>query len=586
MRKILTLITVLLMAMNANAITLKAIVPTEGATGVNIEGKIVLTFDVDVMVGAGTITLDDKVVTPVFVSKYTTISFAGLDYETVHTLIIPAGAIKSKTGDLYGGITLKFTTKKRPDIAPKLFDFVVDPKASPVFGKIGNTIASAIAAAPNNSGIRYHVLIKNGNYTETLSIPSTKTNISFIGQSTDSVVIKDISCPVVTIEGSSLYFENLTIKNTVDPNFSLYSIAAYTEGFKNIYKNVRLLGNQDTQRNGGDRHYFLHCDIRGTIDFIYGSGNVFYDSCAIFLQPRNRMMNTATTWDTAACITAGNHDNATKWGFVFSNCSIDGDASNANRYSLGRPWHNSGRSIYLNTTMHIKPFDYGWTSMGGELPGLYAEYNSMDAQGVALDLSKREARYILVKDTITASFSPVLDSATASTYTLANVLSGTDAWKPNKLAVAPAAPAITHSAGKLTWTVIPYTMCYVIYRDGRIVDYSLTGEYAVSENGSYTVKAAGEYGNLSETSNVIQLGTTGVESTRKEKIEVLHAHGLISLKGIKQPATLSIYNLSGIRMFTQQVSSDIEIPFSSTQPCIIKIVSEQSTVYQLLPVYK
>lgn len=585
MRNIWTLIAAWLISVSANAITLKAIVPADGATGVNIEGKVVLTFDADVVVGSGAITFDGKAVTPVFVSKYTTVAFAGLDYETKHTLVIPAGAILAKTGESFGGISITFTTKKRPEPTPKLFDFVVDPKATPVSGKIGNTIASAIAAAPNNSAVRYHVFIKNGNYTETLTIPSTKTTISFIGQSMDSVVIKDISCPVLTIEGSSLYFENLTVKNTVDPNYSLYSIAVYTEGSKNIYKNVRFWGNQDTQRNGGDRHYYLHCDIRGTIDFIYGSGNVFYDSCAIYLQPRNRMMNTSTTWDTCACITAGAHDSNTKWGFVFSNCSIDGDVSNANRYSLGRPWQNSARSVFLNTTMHLKPFDYGWTSMGGSFPGLYAEYRSLDAQGNALDLSKREARYILVKDTVTAPFSPVLDSATASTYKLANVLYGTDSWKPNVLAVAPAAPYVTKTGSKLTWSAIPYTLCYVVFKDGRVVDYVTGTDYSFTEQGLYSIKAAGEYGNLSEASNTVST-STALPYKLTEKLDVRYADGLIQIRGLQKPARLDLYNLAGQRVGSFQLNEDGAIPWSHSQTCIGRILSETTTIFHLLPSIK
>lgn len=584
MRNILTLISALLISVTASAITLKAIVPAEGATGVNIEGKVVLTFDVDVIVGTGAITLDGKTVTPVFVSKYTTVAFAGLEYETKHTLVIPSGAIKSKTGDSYTGITLTFTTKKRPEISPKLYDFIVDPKASPIFGKIGNTILSAIEAAPNSSGVRYHVFIKNGIYTETLAIPSTKMNISFIGQSIDSVIIQDVTCPVLTINGSLLYFENLTVQNTANPDYSQYSIAVYAEGSKNIFKNVRLLGHQDTQRTGGDKHYYLHCDIRGTIDFIYGSGDIFYDSCSIYLRPRNLMMNTSTTWDTCAVIAAGNHDSATKWGFVFNRCSIDGDASNANRYSLGRPWHNSARAIYLNTTMVIKPFDYGWTSMGNP-PGLYAEYGSVDAQGNAIDLSKRHAKYIFGVDTITANFNPVLDQATASTYTLANVVGGTDAWKPNLTAIAPPAPVITADANKISWTATPYTMCYVIYRNGRIVDYTTAPEYAWSVAGDYAVKAAGEVGNLSVLSNTASTSTS-LLPTSASSIDIQYMNGMIQVRGLKKPARLDIHNLAGVRVGSFQIKTDGNIPWNYSQPCIGRIQSETITVFHLLPTTK
>lgn len=575
MRKTYLALFLLLITYHAQAINLTQSVPANNAINVNTDGKIVLTFDADVAAGSGLITLNGKTMTPTFVSKYATFSYAGLDFETPYTFVVPTGAIKSKSGDNYSGITINFKTKKRPEISPKTFDFIVDQKATPISGKVGRTIASAIDAAPNSSGVRYHVFIKNGLYNETVTLPSDKQNISFIGQSADSVVIRDISNPVFTINGNFLYFENLTIQNTANPDYTQYGIAVYAEGSKNIFKNVRLLGHQDTQRTGGDRHYYLHCDIRGTIDFIYGSGDIFYDSCSIYLEPRNLMMKTSTTWDTCCCITAGSQDNTNKWGFVFNQCSIDGDKANDNRYSLGRPWHNSARSVFLNTSMKIKPFEYGWTSMGGTFPGLYAEYGSKDAQGNPIDLSKRQARYILQTggDTLTAPFNPVLDEATAANYTLGNVLGGSDSWKPNRIALAPAAPTLSFNGSQYSWNATPYTMCYVIFRDGRVVDFVTTTTYTPSENGLYSICAVGEYGNLSERSNVLSTQGTAAIAPIDRTFTPSTNGRFIRIDNVTEPVDVTLYSITGVILLHDRFECSGERAWTNAQPCIARFVS-------------
>lgn len=59
---------------------------------------------------------------------------------------------------------------------------------------------------------------------------------------------------------------------------------------------------------------------------------------------------------------------------------------------LGRPWHNSPKTVYIHTTMNIPISPEGWANMGA-IPTLFAEYNSRDAAGNVLQLDQRKTEY-------------------------------------------------------------------------------------------------------------------------------------------------------------------------------------------------
>lgn len=497
-------------ALYANsALKLNMSVPKDNATNVSLSGSVVLQFDENVKAGSSSCTLNGEVLSGNFLAKNVLFAYSGLDYSTDYTFVVPSGAITDSNNNPYEGLSLHFRTIDKPDVPAKLFDFVVDPKATPINGKVGNTIQSAIDAAPNKKNARVYIFIKNAYYNETVYISADKWNLSLIGEDADSVVVAHSTEQFFQVKGDNIYLENMTIENTLNPDYNQYCQAVATMGNKNIYKNMRFKGHQATQQTGGDRHYFLNCHIHGTIDFIYGSGNTFFDRCYIYLEPRNKMMKDAkaglpgtVAWDTACVISAGSHELSEKWGMVYHSCTIDGDPSNDGRYSLGRPWHNDAKAVYLNTKMLIKPFEYGWTSMGNP-PKRYVEYNSMDKDGNPIDLSGRKAVYIYEGKSDTMAYSPVLTSQEAAQYTLTNVLGGNDGWKPYTLAASPAAPVLMQKGNELSWEKIPYCICYMVRKDHRVVDFVEEPAYTMTSYGDYTIQAIGEYGFSGEPSAVV-----------------------------------------------------------------------------------
>ncbi len=552
--------------------TLTKAVPVDGST-IGITGSIVLMFNSNIQLGDQACTLNGETVTPTAVAKVLKIEYAGLSYSTEYTLEVPKGAVLDKSsGEAFAGITLKYTTQARPEVEPKLFDFVVDPNADKTSATLGKTIQSAFDAIPDKGSKRFYVFIKNGIYDERLTLSSNKQNVSFIGESRDGVVIQYFSNPAVEIYGKNIYFENLTFKATNNPDYTQYNIAIYAEGDQNIYKNVCFLGHQDTQRTGGDgaRHYMKNCEIHGTIDFIYGCGDVFYDECYIYLEKRNKMMLESTTWDTACVIVAGSHY-AEKWGHVFSHCTIDGDPSNDFRYSLGRPWYNDARAVYLNTVMKIRPFEFGWTSMG-DPPGLYAEYGSVDAQGQPVDLSKRHNKYLYDGKEYTCDFNPVLTDEEAAKYTLRNVLAGSDAWHPDEICAAPAAPKVVLQGAELSWEKVPYTICYVIRRDGRFLEAVTATNYTLPAYGNYSVEAVGEYGFTSEATALRYADPTALARVTACPLR-WHAQGASLLMESDEAVHVSIYDLSAVCVADLQVQGAASLVLPSRGLYLIKTES-------------
>lgn len=82
------------------------------------------------------------------------------------------------SGNIFGGLTLHFTTMERPQPTARKFDVVV---ASDGTGDV-KTVQETIDKCPVNNATPWLVFIKNGTYTELLRIPSTKPYIHLIGQ--------------------------------------------------------------------------------------------------------------------------------------------------------------------------------------------------------------------------------------------------------------------------------------------------------------------------------------------------------------------------------------------------------------------
>lgn len=465
--------------------------------------------------------------------------------ETV--LTIPAGAAKDVDGNTNSeAITYTVAVAQQPT--------TVGPVEAITYVSNVDELKAAVASvmASNNTADapRHIIFLKNGDYdlgTSTAKAPilhlNKAYNVSIIGEDRDGVVvhgsITGISYPVFSTRNSTnIYMENFTIRNDLDwgcfdseGNGDGVGVGvAHYGGKRDIMVNMRLQSNQDTQVTG-EQGYYYNCEIHGSVDFICGGGNHFYDHC------------TFVTTRKGSVVAAPSTSAAQKWGYVFSYCTIKGISG----YNLGRPWDNEPRCYWLNTTMEANCSANGWDKMGNLVTHFY-EYNSMDASGNALDLSGRGN-----SPSSTNKYNPVLTAEEAAEFTVENVLGGDDSWLATEETVgeiaAPEGVAYekqTETANAhIWWYPVEGAAGYLIYNNGEYLGYA-PGDHdhfdlatntsykkvasRTDEEGfSYTIRAISPNGTMSAHSFAMtSQNPTGIETVGADaaaKVEYYNLQG-------------------------------------------------------------
>jgi pectinesterase len=293
------------------------------------------------------------------------------------------------------------------------YDFTVAQDGSGDF----KTVQEAINAVPDMRVNRTFILIKAGIYKEKLTLPATKTNVSFIGEDVTKTVLtyddfashKNRFGENIGTSGSSSFFiygdgftaENITLENSAGAVGQ--AVAVRIDGDKVSFFNCRFLGFQDTLYPHGEnsRHYFKNCYIEGTVDYIFGFSTVLFDNCTLFCKR-------------GGYVTAASTPQNKQYGFVFRNCKITGSAPDSS-FCLGRPWRPYAKVVFLECEMSAVIHPEGWNNWGkteNEKTAFYAEYKS---KGVGANQPKR------------AVWSHQLTTEEAKLYTTANILGD---WNP------------------------------------------------------------------------------------------------------------------------------------------------------------
>jgi pectinesterase len=279
------------------------------------------------------------------------------------------------------------------------------------------TVQEAINAVPDFRKVTTTIYVKNGVYKEKLNLSASKQFIKLIGESVTNTILtyddwaqkKNIFGEEKGTSGSASFYiygpsftaENITFQNTAGPVGQ--AVALFVAGDKATFINCRMLGFQDTLYTYGyaSRQYYYKCYIEGTVDFIFGSSTAVFDECIIFCKKEGY-------------ITASSSPDTAKYGYVFINSTITGNAPE-NSFYLGRPWRPYAKSVFINCTLGniIKPI--GWNNWGkesNEKTAFYAEYKS---NGPGANATAR------------VSWSHQLDETSVLEYALDKVFNG---WNP------------------------------------------------------------------------------------------------------------------------------------------------------------
>ena len=502
-------------------------VPEEGSDNASANGKIVLTFDEKVALADGAVaTLNGQDIEGVVSGKTIMFEYKGLEYSTEYTFTLPANSVSDLTENyLDEPITLTFSTMTRPAIEKGLYDYYV---------KTTDDLVAAINEANNRSdkNVRYRIFLYNGTYalplstTETINsddgntypAPYTKisaSNISFDGESREGVIITNFpdgaptyagqygqtsvydgigKSDVLQIQGNveGLYFQDVTVKSGLGDALGR-NIAVQDKGKKNIYKNVKLWGYQDTWTSNNDNglYYFEGGLVRGRTDFLCGKGDIFFNETEI-----------------QVCMNTGGYiavpSKCVKYGFVFNNCTINCESSSLNgKYTLGRPWgQGTPSALWINTKMQYAPSAIGWSEMSNGWPKRFAEYNSTLLGGTTIDLSGRKTTF---GDGHTNN--PVLTAAEAAEASDMTNMFGD--WDPTYYTEQASAPQnVTLEGNTLSWDNSNYVYCWAIVKDGSVIDFTTEPTYEVDDaNATYAVRAANEMGGLGEATEAVVVET-------------------------------------------------------------------------------
>jgi pectinesterase len=302
--------------------------------------------------------------------------------------------------------------------AENIFDFVVTNDGT------GNckTVQEAVNACRDYAEREYYIRVSKGVYREKLVIPAWKSHITIIGDDVDSTVIvfddysgklhKDstkmttFTSHTCLVAGSNITIRNITFENSAGRVGQ--AVALHVEGDRCVFRNCRLIGNQDTHLASGEssRQFYDSCYIEGTTDFIFGAATAVFSHCTI--------VSKKNSYVTAASTPPGK-----EFGFVFLNCTLLAD-SEATQVYLGRPWRLYAYTAFVRCSLgsHIlKEGWHNWNKPEAEKTARYFEYENTGA-GANPAARVPWSRQLTHKD--------------AERLTPKNILRGTDGWDPMK----------------------------------------------------------------------------------------------------------------------------------------------------------
>lgn len=279
------------------------------------------------------------------------------------------------------------------------------------------TVQAAIDAIPAFPVEGVEVFVKNGTYREKVIIPSWKTNVSMVGESKENTIIiwndysgkgdiNTFTSYTVLVQGNDFSAENITFENNAGRVGQ--AVALHVEADRAVFKNCRIIGDQDTLYAGVDnsRQYYYNCYIEGTTDFIFGPATAVFENCVIHCKKNSY-------------ITAASTPKGQPYGFVFLNCKVTA-SEEAQKVYLGRPWRPYAQTVFINTVLgeHIRPEGWhNWSKPDAEKTAFYAEHKS---KGPGASVKTR------------VTWSKQLSAREVKKYKPAIILAGDDNWNPKK----------------------------------------------------------------------------------------------------------------------------------------------------------
>lgn len=202
------------------------------------------------------------------------------------------------------------------------------------------------------------------------------------------------------------------------------AVTLQDKGTRTICNRVRMLSYQDTYYSDNEQcqSYMLDTEIHGTIDFICGAGDVWFERCRIVTEKR-------TPDGSGVDIITATRTSETEWGYVFNHCTIENDVS---AFNYGRSWHTNPHCVWLYTTL-LTPEKLETTRFddeGMKTSGNYfKEYGTTDGAGRDITPKSNVVRFTLRDHTQPYTAETIMTKAEAKQYTVKRVFGD---WRPDK----------------------------------------------------------------------------------------------------------------------------------------------------------
>lgn len=349
-------------------------------------------------------------------------------------------------------------------------------------------------------------------------------NISLIGESMDKTII--VNKPAIENEGigttatllntgNNLYMQDITLQNALEyykSGSAGRAVCLQDRGTQTICKNVKMLSYQDTyysnEPNGKGQFYFEDSEIHGTVDYVCGGGDVYFNRVLFVNESRKEGEKSGED-----VIAAPN--SKSDWGYIFKDCTIE---NKAKAFSLGRSWNNITRLTWLNTTINQKDEilnddkKYAYftiNAMGDAMADKFRLDVLKDAEGNVFSPAEKKVIFKNSDATKQKAEENIILTEEAATYTLDAVFGD---WKPEAKAAQTTATATTLKDGKLSWT--GDAKMYLVAKDGKF--YTLTTENSLNVNddkASFTVRAANDMGGFGAATESVSTGINSIMTT-------------------------------------------------------------------------
>ncbi|CAI5463398.1 unnamed protein product [Closterium sp. Yama58-4] len=178
----------------------------------------------------------------------------------------------------------------------------------------------------------------------------------------------------LSIYGSNFVGMGLGVENTAGPQ-GKQAVAARSDGDKTAFYHCRFSGYQDTLFAQEGRHYYSHCLIEGTTDFIFGEAAAVFYRCTLAARPSPEPVYIAASGRASATDSTG-------FVFIRSDVTSSEPGTQANqqgRVYLGRPWGMYARTVFIESRMSGVVNVEGWAAWHGRPSSrfpFFAEYGS------------------------------------------------------------------------------------------------------------------------------------------------------------------------------------------------------------------